>query len=115
MLKVETKHYKFSGHYITALGGLAYQRTIKPEKIILDIHGGAGMSFMMNAYFENNHTGQSSYNFNGSALAFGGGLAIQYIFAKHFYIEGDVDFIYSKFKDMSVGMAYPSVSVGGRF
>ncbi len=115
MLKADATHYKFSGHYITALGGLAYQKAIKPEKVILDIHGGAGMSFMMDACFENKHTGQSSYNFNGSALAFGGGLAIQYIFAKHFYVEGDIDFIYSKFKDMSVGMAYPSVSVGGRF
>lgn len=115
LLNSDAKHYKFSGHYITALGGLTYQAFIKPEKVCFDIHGGAGMAWIMNAMFQNKYTGQTSYSFNGAALAFGGGLAIQYYFAKHFYVEGNIDFTYAMFKDMSVGMACPSVSVGGKF
>lgn len=115
LLNADAKHYKFKGHYIMALGGLAFQKYIVPEKVCLDIHGGAGMAWIMNASFENKHTGQTTYDFNGAALAYGGGLAIQYHFAKHFYAEGNIDFVYAKFKDMSVGMMCPSVSVGGRF
>ncbi|MBR5965598.1 MAG: hypothetical protein IK015_05740 [Treponema sp.] len=114
LLKAETKHYKFSGHYISALGGLAYQYFFKP-KICLDIHGGAGMAWIMDANFTNNYTGQTSYSFNGTGLAFGGGLAIQYNVARHFYVEGGIDFVLAKFKDMNVGMACPSISVGGKF
>lgn len=48
-------------------------------------------------------------------LAFGGGLGIQYHLGKHFYLEGNIDFIDAKFSDMNLGMFYPSLGFGGMF
>ena len=56
-----------------------------------------------------------SRELNSMALAFGGGLGVQYHPAKHFYMEAAVDFINAKFGGMNLGMFYPAVSIGGMF
>jgi hypothetical protein len=73
------------------------------------------MASIFGLSFENKSTGQKSPTLNSVGLAFGGGLGLQYHFAKHLYAEVAGDFVFCKFQDMSFGMIYPSASFGGRF
>ena len=110
----DTTDYKMKGNYFSALGGLTYQKFFT-QKFALDLHGGAGLACLFGVNFTNNYTSQTSPNLDAMGLAFGGGLAIQYHFVKHLYLETGVDFTYAMFKDIAVGMLSPSISVGGRF
>ena len=114
LIKASTNDYTLSGNYFTALGGLTWQKFLA-KKICLDVHGGAGLASLFGTNFTNKYTGQTSPSLNAMGLAFGGGLAIQYHFIKHLYIEANCDFTYAMFKDMTLGMLNPSISVGGRF
>lgn len=110
----DKKDYKMRGNYLAAIGGLTYQMYLS-EKLCVDIHGGAGLASLFGVNFVNNYTSQTSPELNALGLAFGGGLAVQYHFIKHLYLEAGVDFTYAMFKDMTLGMCNPSISVGGRF
>ncbi len=111
----ESYSYNLSGNYMTALAFLVYQIPFSNEKFILDFHVGAGIACLGGTTVKNNLTGIESPKLNGAALAFGGGLGIQYHISGHFYVELAADFVHAKFKDMNVGMLYPSLSVGGIF
>lgn len=115
LLLADTKNYKLMGNFATALANVHYQKYFIPNKLCADIHAGAGIASLFGLSFENKYTGQKSPGLNSVALAFGGGLGLQYYFGKRFYVEGGADFVYCKFHDMTVGAVCPSVSVGGRF
>lgn len=114
LIKASTNDYTLNGNYFAAMGGLTYQKFFA-KKFCLDLHGGAGLASLFGTNFTNKYTGQTSPNLNAMGLAFGGGLAIQYHFIKHLYVETSCDFTYAMFKDMTLGMVTPSVSIGGRF
>lgn len=114
-VKAETKNYTLTGSLLTAMGGLTWQKYLIPKKLIIDVHAQAGIASFMNTSFENKYTGQKSPGLYAMGLAFGGGLGVQYNFVKHLYVEGNVDFVYAKFSDMSLGLVYPSVGIGGMF
>ncbi len=115
LLTADTKSYKFIGNLLTVGGTITLQKYIIPQKLCLDVHALAGVGMIFGGSFENKFTGQKSPALNSAAIAFGGGLGIQCHFGKRLYAEGSVDFIHAKFKDMDLGLLYPSVSVGGMF
>jgi len=115
MIPTNSRTYKLTGNLATALGCLTYQKYLMPKKLLIDVHAGAGMASIFGLSFENKSTGQKSPALNSVGLAFGGGLGLQYHFAKHLYAEVAGDFVFCKFQDMSFGMIYPSASFGGRF
>lgn len=115
MIPTNSRAYKLTGNLATALGCLTYQKYVLPKKLLIDVHAGAGMASIFGLSFENKSTGQKSPALNSVGLAFGGGLGLQYHFAKHLYVEAAADYVYCKFQDMSFGMIYPSASFGGRF
>ena len=115
MFSNETDKVSMSGKYANALACLVWQKYIVPQKLCIDVHVGAGAALLFDVGFKNKVVGSDSPNMQSLALAFGGGLGIQYHVAKHFYIEGNVDFVDAKFSDMNLGMLYPSLSVGGMF
>ncbi len=115
MFSNETDKISMSGKYANALACLVWQKYIVPQKLCVDVHVGAGAALLFDVGFKNKVVGSDSPNMQSLALAFGGGLGIQYHVAKHFFIEANVDFVDAKFSDMNLGMLYPSLSVGGMF
>lgn len=111
----DTKNYALSGNLADALFMIVYQKYFIPNRLCMEIHGGAGGAGIFGTKFTNNYNGASSPGLNSFALAFGGGLGIQYHIWKHFYVEGSIDYIQANFKDMSVGALYPSAGVGVMF
>ena len=117
----DTDTYSMSGHYVNGLAGLIWQKYLIPQKLCIDVHAGAGVALILGTRFYNKkYTYMGNYivrsrELNSMALAFGGGLGVQYHPAKHFYMEAAVDFINAKFGGMNLGMFYPSVSIGGMF
>lgn len=117
MFSNDTEKMSLSGKYANALAYLVWQKYLVPQKLCLDIHVGAGAAYMWDVQFTNkSYSFPIEYNpMKSAALAFGGGLAVQYHLAKHFYLEGAVDFVNAKFGSMNLGMFYPSLSIGGMF
>ena len=111
----ETQKISMSGNYANALAYFVWQKYFVPKKLCLDFHVGAGAASLFGVQFENKAFGGQSPELNSLALAFGGGLGIQWHFGEHFYLEGNVDFIDAKFKDMNLGMLYPSLALGVMF
>ena len=115
----ETDKMSMSGRYANALGYLVWQKYLIPQKLCLDLHVGAGAGLLFDTKFVNkayqNYGHIESKNMMSLALVIGGGLTVQYHFAKHFFVEGGVDFVNAKFGSMNLGMFYPSISIGGMF
>ncbi|MCR5046776.1 MAG: fibronectin type III domain-containing protein [Treponema sp.] len=107
-----------TGHYVNAMGYLVCQKQLIPQKLCLDVHAGAGAAALVDMRFTNKFFESFLFQikpFSSVGLAFGGGLGIQYYLGKHFYLEGNVDYIHAKFNDMNLGMVYPSLGFGGKF
>ena len=122
-LQNDTDTVSMNGYFVNALGYLVYHKYLIPEKLCLDFHAGAGAAALVDMRFENKviHSTSSWYivstipPFSSVGIAFGGGLGVQYYLGKHFYLEGNLDYVHAKFEDMSVGMVYPSLGFGGKF
>ena len=111
----DTENYSLGGYYANALLGLVWQKYFIPEKLCLEARVGAGAAYMFGTRFTNKKFTYKSPEAKSLALAFGGGLGLQYHVGKHFYVEGAVDFVDALFGGMNLGMIYPSISVGGMF
>ena len=111
----DTENYSLGGYYANALLGLVWQKYFIPEKLCLEARVGAGAAYMFGTRFTNKKFTYKSPDVKSLALAFGGGLGLQYHVGKHFYVEGAVDFVDALFGGMNLGMIYPSISVGGMF
>lgn len=112
----ETESYSLEGYYTNALGGLVWQKYFIPKKLCIDVHAGAGAGYLFGVKIKNMQLPASKPNeMNSLALAFGGGLGLQYHIGEHFYMEGAVDFVDTMFGGMNLGMIYPSISIGGMF
>lgn len=114
----DTENYSLGGYYANALLGALWQKYFIPEKLCLEARVGAGAAYMFGTRFTNKKFADfeiKSPEVKSLALAFGGGLGLQYHVGKHFYVEGAVDFVDALFGGMNLGMIYPSISVGGMF
>lgn len=114
----DTENYSLGGYYANALLGALWQKYFIPEKLCLEARVGAGAAYMFGTRFTNKKFTDfeiKSPEVKSLALAFGGGLGLQYHVGKHFYVEGAVDFVDALFGGMNLGMIYPSISVGGMF
>ncbi len=111
----DTENYSLGGYYANALLGALWQKYFIPEKLCLEARVGAGAAYMFGTRFTNKKFTYKSPDVKSLALAFGGGLGLQYHVGKHFYVEGAVDFVDALFGGMNLGMIYPSISVGGMF
>ncbi len=117
----DKERYSMSGNYANLLCYLVYQRELIPQKLCLEARLGAGVADLYGIHSRNKNTTNmfglmlKNPELFSLGVAFGGGLAIQYYFNKHFFVEGNIDLINAKFKDMNLGMVYPSLGFGGKF
>ena len=107
----EKDSLKLEGNFMTGLFVLTLQKPLIRNKINLEIHagGGAGMFQDLHYTFPNGNKTEPLKTWNP---AFGGGAALQYLFARHFYAEINVDYVHCLFNDMALGVLNPSVLVG---
>ena len=116
-LPMNTEYYDLTGNYLTGMLNLLYQGHIIPQKLILELHGLAGVATLFDTKFDYTTAPFTSPSMDAMGLAFGGGFMLQYHpgKAKHFFVAAGADFIHVKFKDMSCGTLSPQISFGVKF
>ncbi len=107
----EKDGFKLEGNFMTGLCVLTLQKPLIRNKMNLEFHagGGVGMFHGLHYTFPNGNKTEPLKTWDP---AFGGGAAVQYLFAKHFYAEVNVDYVHCLFNDMTLGVLNPSVLVG---
>lgn len=99
------------GNFMSALAVLVIQKPIIRRKLNFEIHAGGGVGIFHNLQYTF-PDGNKTEPLTTWDPAFGGGIALQYLFVKHVYAEVNVDYVHCLFNDMTFGTLNPSFSFG---
>ncbi|WP_407426464.1 hypothetical protein [Treponema sp.] len=106
--------YSIDGNIIQAHALLIYQKPVLRRRVILELHGGPGVTYFNNFmfHFPNNI---DSLALNTLSTSLIGGLAAQIYINKRLYTEVSADYIYTLNKDITMGTLQPSLGAGWQF
>lgn len=110
----KTDAYEVSSYLALTNLQFIYQHYLYKRKIMLDIHAGPGLTFLVDSKF-NYPMNITSKPFNSFYINVNAGLTLQTYFTKRFYAELNVDYQHTFLSDMMFGSIQPSLSFGYQF
>lgn len=126
-LKYVTDGYTLTSAAATISGIVTYQQYLYKHKLLLDLHGGIGLTGFFNMRFSYPEVNIKTKPLNALKPSFSGGIALQYYIWNRFYIEVGADIIWSinlsdlsfnkkeNSSDIMLMYVQPAISVGWQF
>ncbi len=91
-----------------------YQMPLFRRRVIVELHGGAGITYFNNIVFHFPHDINSD-PLNTISLSLDAGLSVQVYINKRLYTAVGADYAFTLNKDMNLGVIMPSASIGWQF
>lgn len=106
--------YSVSSNVFNGSLMFVYQRPLYKRKLILELHGGAGIFAFQNMYFEFVN-GVQSEPLNSLSVSVSAGMSVQFYITKRLYAEAGCDFVHVFGYKMPSGLLLPAARIGWQF
>ena len=113
-MKKEEAQYTIDGNMFMSHLLFLYQMPLNKRRIMLEFHGGVGLTYFSDIKFHFPHNIVSA-PLNTFDLSFLVGASMQFYMNKRLYAEVSADYSLTLNKDMVMGVAHPSVGIGWQF
>lgn len=113
-LSYDAGSYEIDGNLGMIHGLFIYQLPLFKRRLILELHGGAGITYFNNIVFHFPHNIDSD-PLNTISLSFDAGLSVQIYINKRLYTAIGADYAFTLNKDMNLGVIMPQASIGWQF
>ncbi|MCR5723773.1 MAG: hypothetical protein K6G80_01650 [Treponema sp.] len=91
-----------------------YQLPLFKRRVLLELHGGAGITYFNNIKYHFAHSIDSDA-LNTINISLDAGASIQFYINKRLYTEMAADYVFTKNSDMILGVIIPSAGIGWQF
>lgn len=110
----EQEKYDVDGNLGMAHLLFIYQIPTLKRRLFFELHGGAGITYFNNIYF-NFSSDINSEEYNSLSPSFDAGLSSQIYINKRFYTEISADYSITLNQSMNLGIIMPSLGIGWQF